>query len=159
MYEDEYAEQYSIVYDLNDNLSNSEDSSVTDENTISSQLKKRKNFLKELKKTDKGYHKIKKFIDGKLEKIEFYHTDFTPGTCIRNAITGTRNKEYRTGTRDEDLFFKVIETTVKTDKRDPLFLFFDCPEDWERHFKVTCSQDIKNKWHEKFQNEWRSRGN
>jgi hypothetical protein len=68
---------------------------------------------------------------------------------IRDAITGYKHHEYRVGSWHEDLFFKVIETSGNVGKG--LFcLYYDSPEQYERHMKGTVSDTVKRTWTEKF---------
>jgi hypothetical protein len=98
---------------------------------------------------------MKRYINGKTIQIEFYSTVLTPGNYIRNAITGTRFKEYRVGSSDEYLFFKVTNCAVSNRKcGEPLTLFYDSPEQWEKHFRCEISQEEKLKWQGRRDNQW-----
>jgi hypothetical protein len=70
-----------------------------------------------------------------------------PGTMIRDAITGARCREHRVGTQNEHQFFKVAISTGELGINGGL-VFFDSPEQYERHFKgiYTVPQQIKEKW-------------
>ena len=113
--------------------------------------------MNDAKKADKGFHKVKYIINKNLVKLEFYHTNYNPGTLIRNAISGVKHKEYHVGSRDEDLFFKVTNSVGSKESSEPLTLFYDSPEQWERHFKCDCSKEIKEKWQKKHDKEWFNR--
>lgn len=86
---------------------------------------------------------------GKTQRIEFYETSATPNRFIRDAITGVRRVPYRTGTPDEDLFFSVRLATGEGRYIDGSNLFYDNPEQYERHFRVVVPESIKERWYAK----------
>jgi len=91
-----------------------------------------------------------KWKDGKYYKfvtIENYGSGDV-GTKIRNAVTGSRYN-FLVGTIDEDLFFKVTDASGRDGRREPLILFYDSPEQYENHYFVSVSQDVKEKWRER----------
>lgn len=106
--------------------------------------------------TLKGFYKVYHVVNKKPVRIEFYETSYTPGSFIRNAITGYIYKGLRVGKSDEDLLFKVNNATGETGK-GPHFLYYDNPEQWERHFHCTCSTETKQFWLEKYMNEKKRR--
>jgi len=113
-----------------------------------------KRKLQEYKKGENGFYIIeRRSKKGKLEYFEFYETAVFPKTTIRNAITGEKYRGYYVGSNDENLFFKVMNSTAETKNKDPYLLFYDNPEQWERHNKQTCPLNIKEKWNNKFQHE------
>jgi hypothetical protein len=111
--------------------------SETSNDTMSSK-KKVKIFI------DKNYNKIK------LNKtiIEYYSTFILPENKIRNSVTGVREK-YNVGSKYEDLYFKVIDTT--RNKTQSVFMFFNTPEEYEKLFMTNLSKNIKQKWYNKKQ--------
>jgi len=88
----------------------------------------------------------------KKTRVEFFPTNTNHNSPIKNAITGTYQgiggRLFRAGTRDEDLFFSVILATGELGQ-NAATLFYDSPEQYERHFFVKVSQDIKDRWLEK----------
>lgn len=102
-----------------------------------------------LKTTDADYHKITRRQGGVKFKTEVYSTAITPGTLIRDAITGYKQANYHIGTWKEDLFFKVNETSGYMGK-GTYMLFYDSPEQYERHMKINISSALKRKWTDKF---------
>jgi hypothetical protein len=153
MYEDEYL--YGMENEHEDCNNSVADSSVAESKSVSSEVRKRQKIIKDSKMVDKGYHKVKRSINGKNIKIEFYSTVLTPGNCIRNAITGTRFKEYRVGSSDEYLFYKVGNSVdVSRKPGESLTLFYDSPEQWERHFRCELPQEEKLKWQRRRDNQW-----
>jgi hypothetical protein len=120
-----------------------------DESNISSlnfDRKKQRNN-EEIKNTDKGYHKLKRIINNRTVEIDIYSTKITPGTMIRDAITGIRFSNYRVGSINEHFFFKVAIATGELGNNGEL-VFFDSPEAYERHFKgiYTVPQETKKQW-------------
>ena len=122
------------------------DESDDDDYTLDSNKKKNRKLWEEYKKEMKGFHKINRFFNGKKYEIEIYSTSTTPGLMICDAITGSKYKEYRVGTFNEHLFFKVRLSTGEFGKKCVDSLYFDSPEQYERHMKTTLSQNIKEKW-------------
>ena len=115
--------------------------------TVNSNRKKSKKD--DLKNQDKGYHSIKIPYGRKEIEIEIYSTPITPGKPIRDAVTGSRMTKQLVGSRDEDFYFKVALATGQLKTDEGHILFFDNPEQFERHMRTTVSQDIKQKWTDK----------
>ena len=70
------------------------------------------------------------------------------GSRIRNAVTG-QYTPYIVGSKNEDLFFVVNDSTGLFGRREPLFLYYDSPEQYENHQFTLLNQKIKEKWNEK----------
>jgi hypothetical protein len=81
--------------------------------------------------------------------IEFFITKYYPGIIIRNAITGYYEKE-RVGKSDEDLFFKV---KLSIGNYLDGHLYYNSPEEYERHWQTTLPLAIKQTWLEKYTKE------
>ena len=94
------------------------------------------------KNIDKDYRLIDLIVKNKNVKIDAYCTQMNPGSMIRNAISGFRNKECLVGSVDEDQFFKVRYSACK----EPYTLFYDTPDQYERHQKATLSTQLKEAW-------------
>lgn len=112
------------------------------------------NAIYNIKKMDKGYYKInrkfgKTWIDGKYYKnisVELYVSGDT-GNKIRNAVTGFRSSS-KVGSIEEDLYFKA--KLVNGDVRKGLGnLFYDSPEQYEKHQFCILDQSIKEQWYKK----------
>lgn len=125
-----------------------QDDNYSDTITVDSKIKNNRKMLDDSKKLDKGYHKIKRTINHKKVDIEVYSTTNTPGKMIRDAVTGGKYREFRVGSLNEHQFFKVRWGTGEIGK-DGTTLFFDSPEQYERHTKTEVSQSIKEKWIQK----------
>lgn len=102
--------------------------------------------LLNLKSLDKNYHKYKKMVTLEDETgyrsqkkilIEYYSSGQT-GNYIRNAQTGIYTKD-TVGSKNEDLYFKITFSNSN-------HLFYDSPEQYERHQHDKISSEIKEKW-------------
>jgi len=86
----------------------------------------------------------------KPERVEFFPTSMVPNSHIKNAITGayqgTDGQFFRVGSKDEDLFFSVILATGELGQGGPPTLFYDSPEQYERHFFTKVPKEMKNVW-------------
>jgi hypothetical protein len=118
-------------------------------------LKEKKRLSDEINRGDKNYEKYSRLFndewkDGKFYKkisTELYGSGDT-GSKIRNAVTGQRTP-YIVGSEDEDLFFKVIDTSGINGRKEPLILFYDSPEQYENHLFLTINQKSKEQWNSK----------
>lgn len=111
----------------------------------------RSNFI-----DDGGYNYVYRKVNEKMAKVEFFETSSTPNMYIRDAISGSRLL-FRTGTPDEDLFYSVRLSTGENKRREGATLFYDNPEQYERHFYTTVSQETKDAWLNKVLNARRIR--
>ena len=126
---------------------------IEDDRSDDSKLKK--NTVADSEKLDPYFQKHTKTFndtwkDGKFYKkltIKSYGSG-QMGSRIRNAVTG-QYTPYLVGSKNEDLFFVVNDSTGLYGRKDPLFLFYDTPEQYENHQYVILSQDIKEKWYKK----------
>lgn len=88
----------------------------------------------------------------KRVRVDFFPTNPIPNSYIKHAMNGTiqtaDGRAFRSGTKDEDLFFSTILATGEISNGAPI-LFYDNPEQYERHFFTTVHQKIKDKWLEK----------
>jgi len=80
----------------------------------------------------------------KNRKIELYGSGDI-GSRIRNAVTGNTT-EHIVGTEDEDEYWSVLETRGINGNQTSLVLFYDSPEQYERHMKVELPQSVKEQW-------------
>ena len=107
----------------------------------------RQQYQQLLKQSDPDYHTVKRRFGKKMKTVEVYSTKSNPGYRIRNPITGHRMQE-RVGTLAERSFFKIRITSFG-DGSEPITLFYDSPETYERHMSQRVSQDIKQAWRAK----------
>jgi len=118
-----------------------------EENDVTNNQKKELNNVKSF---DPGYayaYRNKTTVSGKLKntKIECY-TSGDSGMNIRNAETGSYYK-YKVGSKEEDLFFKVALATGELKTRNSSnVLFYDSPEQYEKHFMLNVKQELKDVW-------------
>lgn len=101
----------------------------------------------QLKKQDPHYHY--RFLNGgdnsKKRKIEFYSTN-EYATCIRDAMTGKYYKNMKVGTKSECMFFKI---KIFEGPRG-FTLFYNSPEEFEKHQHKILSSQIKEKWYKQY---------
>lgn len=108
-----------------------------------------------VKRLDKQYDKYslrfnRTWTDGKYYKritVENYGSGLQ-GTLIRNAVTGVRYNII-VGSADEVSLFKVVDSTARNGRKEPVMLYYDSPEQYENHHFTTVNQNIKNKWHDR----------
>ena len=91
-------------------------------------------------------HVLRRKIDKQKVYITVFETNFS-NTHAMNAVTNIPYK-VKFGSRDEDSLFSVIIATGETGQT-PLILFYDSPEQYERHFSVDLSPSTKQRWHKK----------
>lgn len=88
-------------------------------------------------------------VKNKRVKVEFYETALIPNRFIKNAVTGAIESPFRVGSADEDLFFSVMLTTGECGQTPPC-LFYDSPEQYERHFFAAVSDEAKLRWRTRY---------
>ena len=102
----------------------------------------------------KGHHILKmnvfdKELGRRCVKVSVFETFPITGKYIMNAVTGIPytkddNLFYRCGSSDEDDLFKIKDVSKG---RNGIILFYDSPEQYERHMHVTLNKETKEKWH------------
>lgn len=130
------------------------ETAVNDETSVEYELRQ-KTAADALKRLDKNYDKFSVpfnnvWTDGKYYKritIENYGSG-SHGTRIRNAVTGV-HYDFIVGSADEDIFFKVTDSTGRNGRKDPLMLYYDSPEQYENHHFTSVSHDVKQKWYKR----------
>lgn len=129
--------------------------SLNDNESVTSNVKKRRKLMEQMKSSDKDYHNVKRVCvindQKKNVKVEFYGTNCTCGYKIRDAVTGDRSK-YVVGSSDEYLFFKATISTGEIGMKYSV-LFYESPEAFEKSHYCTLSNEIKNNWRERYNNE------
>jgi len=134
-----YAEEYLAEEEIEVSEYSSEYSSDMD-----SQTKYRNKILKQYKLSNPDYYSLKKNVNGENVKIECYSTPILSNAFIRHAISGVKCP-HRSGTRYEDLYFRVMDTTSGS-CTGPKRLYYYNPEEYERHQRVTLPQGLKEDW-------------
>jgi hypothetical protein len=130
------------------------ETAVNDETSVEFKLRQDK-AADAVKRLDKHYQKYsipfnRTWTDGKYYKrmtIEDYGSG-SHGTLIRNAVTGARYNIH-VGSADEDILFKVNDSTGRDGRRDPVMLYYDTPEQYENHHFTTVSPEVKQKWYKR----------
>ncbi len=89
-------------------------------------------------------------------KIEFFETSLSPNRIIKNAVTGILQGNCRVGSSDEDLFFSVMLSSGECGQTPPC-LFYDSPEQYEKHFHTEVSEQRKASWRLKYHREMERR--
>jgi hypothetical protein len=95
--------------------------------------------------------------DGKLKKIRLFNSCVYTNAPIINAVTGLAyysdgNLKYKIGSAQEDDLFKVRFLT-REGGIPGLTLFYDSPDQYERHLGCIVNSKIKEKHHLK-QKKW-----
>ena len=111
---------------------------------------------------DPDFHHVKRMKSTRgYFTLDYYETRPINDARIRNAITGTWYRDdhpkckYLVGSEQEDLFFKARvctsenEMSARDNRKNAVLLFYDSPEQFEKHQRVVLTTDIKEKWHEK----------
>lgn len=106
-------------------------------------------ILKDVKKQDKGYNVIYRKNEKKYrKKIEVY-TSGARGNRIRDAETGEYSN-YLVGSKNEDLFFKVVLATGECKSSNGSnTLFYSSPQHCESHLLYNVSPIVVSEWEEK----------
>ena len=90
------------------------------------------------------------WTDGKFYKritIKNYGSG-CQGTRIINAVTGSKY-DIKVGTAEENLFFKVTDSTGFNGRNEPLILYYDSPEQYENHYFTSVPPDTKQQWRQR----------
>ena len=110
-----------------------------------------KKIMNNVYQSNKGFHLIKRQSkDKKSHNVEIFVSG-DQGSTIRNAISGSYCHGHRVGSKQEDLYFKVSISTCELG-RESVVLFYDTPEQYERHMYVTVEPESKQAWLEKQMN-------
>ena len=112
--------------------------------------KEQRNLLTDVKSVDRGYNTIYRTMPGRNGKLKRTKvTLYTSGSTyshIRDAETGVYYTS-RVGTRDEDLYFKVVLATGECkSKNGSKTLFYLSPRHYMAHFNSEVSEDTLQKW-------------
>ena len=96
---------------------------------------------------DKFCFKTKRFDSTayKLKSVIMFGSGDT-GTTIRNAVTGEKYYGHRVGSRHEDLYFKTRICTGEFGSDNPVTLFYDSVEQYERHQHCVADNACRTKF-------------
>ena len=78
--------------------------------------------------------------------ITFFETNYGNKYCMNAKTNQPYDAKY--GSKDEDGLFSIILATGEFGQTPPI-LFYDSPEEYERHFGVNLSKETKQRWHKK----------
>jgi hypothetical protein len=94
--------------------------------------------------SDPDYYVTSRRSGSRTKDVELYSTRCNPGNLIRNPISGSRSND-RVGTKAERTYFKIRMTTVG-DGVEPVTLYYDSPDTYEKHMHTKVSKNIKKEW-------------
>jgi hypothetical protein len=105
------------------------------------------NMMNEIKEMgDKNYHIIYRKNRGKMMKIALFACG-ARGNTIRNAVSGQRYSGHVVGSKSEDFYYKVqVSTGEISSNGDSISIFYDSPEQYEKHFGTFVEQSCKERW-------------
>jgi len=112
--------------------------------------KKMKRELAEINKDDIHFFQVKRQVKSKSYEMVGIFGSGDIGSSIRDAVTGIRNYAHKVGSASENLYFKTRICSGELGKDAPT-LFFESPEQYERHMYAKLDNDAKMKWHLKNQ--------
>jgi hypothetical protein len=78
--------------------------------------------------------------------VQVYETNTTPNHRIRDAITGMYWQRHKVGSSAENLFFKVCWATGHEGRQSPLVLYFNGPDEFEKHMLTEVDPTVKHEW-------------
>lgn len=145
MYHEEYLPDDASLDNEYTNVENDDGTSDLD-----SFINEERKITKEYKRMDKHYYSLDYRLKGKTYKIESYSTPLLSNGFIRHASSGMY-LEHRVGSKYSDLYFIVADGTAPPSKDylEPRKLYYNSPEEFERHRLVRVPQPIKEAWNEK----------
>ena len=98
-----------------------------------------------MSESDPAFHRVKRpSSDGKKMYVGFFASG-GQGCTIRNAVSGSRYSGYTVGSNYEYYLFKVQFCTGETGQ-NPNTLFYDSPEQYEKHMYSEVDDEVKNFW-------------
>ena len=155
MYQEEYLPQDDVYQN-----SEIDEVSVSVESDDDTEIIQFKQYTQLKKTNDPGYKKYKFMITSENQRqedldnekqeqkryfnVESYSTVMDPSVKIRHAITGFRTV-HCVGSREDDLYFSVMDTLSESSRK----LYYNSPEEYERHFRINLPQSVKDLWYER----------
>jgi len=112
--------------------------------------KKLKRELADMNKEDIHFFQVKRKTNSHSSEMVGIFGSGDIGSSIRDAVTGIRNYAHKVGSASENLYFKVRICAGDLGKDTPT-LFFESPEQYERHMYAKLDNDTKIRWHLKYQ--------
>lgn len=154
MYNEEYLPQDDVYQN-----SELDDVTVSVESDDDTEIIQFKQYTQLKKSNDPGYKKYKfeltsenspNEVEADLENrpryfnVESYSTVRDPNARIRHSITGFRTP-HQVSSKEDDLYFSVVDTLSENGRK----LYYNSPEEFERHFRMNLPQSVKDAWYEK----------
>ena len=142
-YENEYDARKSDTEsesDTADDITDQDEVMSTAESDTSAKRLTRAQHIRAMKLSDPGYHSV---VRGN-RRVELYSTRCNPGAYIRDPRIGSLTRD-RVGTLAERMYFKVRMTSIG-DGVEPVTLFYDSPDSYEKHMRTRLPNDIKQSW-------------
>jgi hypothetical protein len=132
----EYDEQSYVYHESGD----------VDESTIFTDVKSKRNRMDNYLITDPG-HKV---IGTKKDRLEYYAGSLLTGASIRNAVTGIREYNMKVGNWNAEAQFFKVRYLGEYSTNSPDVLYYDSPEQFERHMHCGVKQQTKQKWQRQY---------
>jgi hypothetical protein len=132
----EYDEQSYVYHESGD----------VDESTIYTDVKSKRNRMDNYLITDPG-HKV---IGTKKDRLEYYAGSVVTGASIRNAVTGIREYNMKVGNWNAESQFFKVRYLGDDSTNNPDVLYYDSPEQFERHMHCGVKQQTKQKWQRQY---------
>ena len=124
---------------------NQECEPILSKNETNTKIKK---IMSDIHHNTKGLHIVKRQSkDGKWHSVEVFSSG-CQGNTIRNAISGSYYYGDSVGSKQEDFYYKVGISTNDVG-RDTISLFYDSPDQYERHMYATVDSENKQRWIDK----------
>lgn len=124
---------------------NQECEPILSKNETNTKIKK---IMSDIHHNTKGLHIVKRQSkDRKWHSVEVFSSG-CQGNTIRNAISGSYYYGDRVGSKQEDFYYKVGISTSDVG-RDTISLFYDSPDQYERHMYATVNSENKQRWIDK----------
>lgn len=117
-----------------------------DDSTTFIDVKSKRKRMDNYFEADPG-HKI---IGTKYDKLEYYAGSMLPGASIRNAVTGIREYNLKVGNWNDEVQFFKVRYVGNYSTNSPDVLYYDSPEQAERHMRCNLNQRVKNKWQKQY---------
>lgn len=132
----EYDEQSYVYHESGD----------VEESSVFTDVKSKRRRVDDYSNIDTG-HKI---IGSKYDKLEYYAGSIITGMSIRNAVTGIQEYNMKVGNLNAESQFFKVKYAGNYSTNSPDTLYYDTPEQFERHMHCNVKQQTKNKWQQQY---------
>jgi hypothetical protein len=124
------------------------DDDSVDKSSISTIDSYERKYSRLPKIVDNGCHSFTLVRNGVRTSIKLYTTKYTPGSRIRNAETGIYENDL-VGRSGEYNYFKVSLSGELGQNPQSKHLYYDSPQQYEKHFQIIIDSKIKDKFNQK----------